>query len=67
MKECDVCAQVKNDTTLTYVITIQDKRKDISICKSCVNIVCETQVGQWFPLQTTDEKVRLPNAFYTKL
>ncbi len=70
MEYCNVCNQAKDrsDLTPTYVITKQEKEKDILICRPCVELVCDTiKVGEWFPLKSSDELVRLPNYFYMKL
>jgi hypothetical protein len=69
MEICNVCAQSKSktDLTSTYVITKQNREKDVLMCRPCIEHVCDMQVGEWFPLETTDELVRLPIAFYTKL
>lgn len=69
MKYCNVCNELKDrsDLTPTYIITKENKEKDILICRPCVELVCETQPGEWFPLRSTDEMVRLPNYFYMKL
>lgn len=69
MESCDVCTQTKDtsDLTPTYVITKQEYRKNIRICKACVEYVCDIPKGEWFPLKGTDEMVRLPNVFYIKL
>lgn len=69
MEFCDVCGQIKDtsDLTATYVISKQEQRKNIHICKACVNYVCDVPKGAWFPLKSTDEVVKLPGAFYVKL
>jgi hypothetical protein len=69
METCNVCAQSKSktDLTSTYVITKQNREKDVLMCRPCIERVCDMQIGEWFPLETTDELVRLPLAFYTKL
>ena len=66
VKACDVCGKVQESTTPTYVITEQNRRKNINICNPCVSIVYEVPIGQSFPLQSTDEMVRLPQSFFTK-
>jgi hypothetical protein len=69
MEICNVCAQQegRQELTSTYVITQQNKEKDVLMCRPCIECVCDMQPGEWFPLKTTDELVRLPIAFYTKL
>ena len=57
----------KAELTSTYVITKQNKEKDVLMCRPCIERVCDTQVGEWFPLEATDEMVKLPIAFFTKL
>jgi hypothetical protein len=68
MEICSVCAQQKDrpELTATYVITRQNKEKDVLMCRPCIERVCDMQAGEWFPLETTDESVKLPVAFYTK-
>ena len=68
METCNVCAQVKDtsDLTSTYVITRQKREKEVLMCRPCIEQICDMQIGEWFPLKSTDELVRLPNAFYTK-
>jgi len=69
MEHCTVCNQAKDrpGLTSTYVITTQNREKDVLMCRPCIERVCDTQIGEWFPLEATDEMVKLPIAFYTKL
>lgn len=67
MKCCTVCNQERSELTSTYVITAQNKEKDVLMCRPCIERVCDYQEGTWFPLEATDEMVKLPIAFYTKL
>jgi len=69
MEHCSVCAEAKDTSDLlpTCIITKREQTKNIHICRTCVNYVCDTQIGEWFPLKSTDEMVRLPNSFYMRL
>ena len=70
MKHCDICDQTKDtlDLVPTYVITEQHRTKSIRICKTCVDYVCDDiKMGEWFPLKSTDEMIKLPDGFYMRL
>lgn len=70
MHQCDVCNQSKDtpDLLSTDVVTEQHHTKSIHICSTCIVYVCDDiKMGEWFPLKSTDEMVRLPDRFYMRL
>jgi hypothetical protein len=71
MEHCAICNQRKDepgDLTATYVITEQQQTKSIRICRTCIDYLCDdTTIGEWFPLQSTDEMIKLPDGFYMRL
>lgn len=66
MEICNICCRLETNLIATYVITKQEKRKDVHICRSCIERICDTKMGEWFSIAATDEMVKLPNVFYMK-
>lgn len=69
MQQCSICAQHKSSSDLrsTYIITKDEETRDINACHWCINKIFDKPMGEWFQLNTTDEAVRFPNAFYARL